>query len=364
MQIYKVGGAVRDRLLGKSVTERDWVVVGATPQQMLERGYKQVGKDFPVFLHPDTGEEYALARTERKVGQGYKGFDFDTSPYITLEDDLSRRDLTVNAMAEDHDGRLIDPYGGYEDLKQGILRHVSSAFVEDPLRVLRLARFAARLPEFDLADETLSLLRSMVQSGELNALVPERVWQEWYKALMAESPVRFFEVLEQCGALAQLLPELLQQNYDWQSTLGCAGDHTDQVLVRFASCVVEVDAIRQLGEKWRIPSAYIELALIVHRHHSDLIQVLDAEGVLTIIESMDGLRRLERLLNALMVLGCYWRNNTSVQKRIELLQQVAPKVAAITARQLGVTHLPGPEIPTKLRQARLEVIQSLLDNNA
>lgn len=360
MQIYKVGGAVRDRLLGQSVSERDWVVVGATPQQMLDRGFKQVGKDFPVFLHPETGEEYALARTERKVGQGYKGFDFDTSPDITLEDDLSRRDLTINAMAEDDHGKLIDPYGGYKDLQNRILRHVSLSFVEDPLRVLRVARFAARLPEFELANETLELLQSMVQSDELNALVPERVWQEWHKALAAESPVRFFEVLQKCGALEQLLPELKQQNYNWQATLNYSVGQTNQVIIRFTSCVVEVNKVKQLGQKWRIPSAYIELAQIVHQHYLSLEHPLDAESLLSLIEYMDGLRRLERFENALMVFKCYWRNNATIQHRVKLLQQAAPKVAAITARQLGVTHLPGPEIPHKLRQARLDYIQNLL----
>ncbi|MGH8644926.1 MAG: multifunctional CCA addition/repair protein, partial [Gammaproteobacteria bacterium] len=207
MKFYQVGGAVRDKLLGRPVVDRDWVVVGAAPKDLIALGYKRVGAEFPVFLHPQTHEEYALARTERKVAPGYKGFEFIASPEINLEDDLRRRDVTINAMAEDETGRLIDPFGGLEDLRQGVLRHVSQAFVEDPVRILRVARFAARFG-FRVADETLTLMRDMVRAGEIDALVPERVWLELERALGEKQVRRFFEVLQECEALRSLFPEI------------------------------------------------------------------------------------------------------------------------------------------------------------
>lgn len=208
MQTFMVGGAVRDRLLGLTVKDRDWVVVGATPDEMIARGFRPVGKDFPVFLHPDTHEEYALARTERKTGHGYKGFAFDAAPDVTLEDDLLRRDLTINAIACDDDGRLIDPHGGAADLEQRVFRHVSAAFGEDPVRILRVARFAARFADFGVAPETLALMRKMVEQGEVDHLVAERVWQELARGLMESSPSRMISTLRACGALARILPEL------------------------------------------------------------------------------------------------------------------------------------------------------------
>ena len=208
MKIYLVGGAVRDQLLHRPVKEKDWVVVGATPSDMLQKGFKQVGKDFPVFLHPDTKEEYALARLERKVGKGYTGFTFDTSPQVTLEEDLKRRDLTINAIALDAaTGNIIDPYHGQQDLNAKILRHVSQAFIEDPVRILRVARFAARFSAFSVAPETIDLMKKMVENGEVNALVAERVWKEFEKALTEDHPERFFEVLAQCSAQAVLFPK-------------------------------------------------------------------------------------------------------------------------------------------------------------
>src|SRR5256885_5337521 len=208
MKAYIVGGAVRDALLGVPVNDRDWVVVGATPDDMLAAGYKPVGQDFPVFLHPQTHEEYALARTERKTAPGYHGFTFHADPSVTLEQDLERRDLTINAMAQDADGRVIDPFGGRDDLRDKVLRHVSPAFAEDPVRILRLARFAARFDDFAVAPQTLALMRDMVRAGEVDALVPERVWQELSRGLMERRPSRMFEVLRACGALARLLPEV------------------------------------------------------------------------------------------------------------------------------------------------------------
>ena len=207
MKIYCVGGAVRDELLGLPVKDRDYVVVGATPEEMLQQGFKPVGKDFPVFLHPRTHEEYALARTERKTARGYHGFDFYTAPDVTLEQDLARRDLTINAIARDSDGKLIDPFGGASDLKARVLRHVSAAFGEDPVRILRLARFAARL-DFSIAPETLALMRNMTENGEVDALVAERVWQEFARGLMESRPSRMMNVLRECGALARVMPEL------------------------------------------------------------------------------------------------------------------------------------------------------------
>ncbi len=208
MQIYCVGGAIRDELLGLPVKDRDWVVVGATPEQLLAEGYKPVGKDFPVFLHPRSRDEYALARTERKTAPGYAGFVFHTDPAVTLEEDLARRDLTINAIARAADGRLVDPYGGRADLAARLFRHVSPAFAEDPVRILRLARFAARFADFRVAPETLALMRAMVAAGEVDALVPERVWQEIARGLMEARPSRMIEVLRECGALARLLPEV------------------------------------------------------------------------------------------------------------------------------------------------------------
>ncbi|HSI21554.1 MAG TPA: multifunctional CCA addition/repair protein [Methylophilaceae bacterium] len=208
MQVYCVGGAVRDELLGRAVKDHDYVVVGATPEQMTALGYRPVGKDFPVFLHPKTQEEYALARTERKTAKGYKGFQVYAAPEVTLEQDLARRDLTINAIARDAEGKLIDPYRGVDDLKAGILRHVGPAFVEDPVRILRLARFAARFPDFTVAEETQALMRDMVENGEADALIPERVWQELATGLMEAKPSRMFEVLRQCGALKKILPEV------------------------------------------------------------------------------------------------------------------------------------------------------------
>ena len=208
MEIYQVGGAVRDALLGLPVQDRDWVVVGATPDELVAQGFLPVGKDFPVFLHPSSREEYALARTERKTAQGYRGFAVQAQSDVTLEEDLARRDLTINAMAQSSDGRLIDPYGGQADLQARVFRHVTAAFAEDPVRILRLARFAARFPDFSVAPETLALMRQMVDAGEVDALVPERVWQELSRGLMQARPSRMFEVLRSCGALARLLPEV------------------------------------------------------------------------------------------------------------------------------------------------------------
>ena len=271
MKIYSVGGAVRDELLGWPVTDRDYVVVGATPARMIELGYKSVGRDFPVFLHPQTHEEYALARTERKTARGYHGFEFHAAPGITLEQDLARRDLTINAIAKDEAGNIIDPFRGAADLKARVLRHVGPAFVEDPVRILRVARFAARL-DFAIAPETLHLMREMVANGEADALVAERVWQELARGLMERQPSRMFRTLGECGALAVVLPELAGQ------FVGPAGNHTQAALdaaaarglglaERFALIAMRADeaAISGLGERLRLPQDCRELALIAAR---------------------------------------------------------------------------------------------------
>jgi tRNA nucleotidyltransferase (CCA-adding enzyme) len=273
MEIYLVGGAVRDRLLGLPVKEKDWVVVGATADDMLKKGYRQVGKDFPVFLHPKTREEYALARMERKVGRGYTGFDFDASPAVTLEQDLLRRDLTINAIAERSDGGLVDPYQGKADLDKKILRHVSPAFVEDPVRILRVARFTARFAQFGftVADETVKLMQAMVKSGEVDALVAERVWKELERALQEASPAEFFHVLTACGADKVLFPALQETNLT--ALLRAAALSTDGE-VRFAALLYNLSRqdIQDFCDRYRVPGTYRELALLVAAHHHDYVE--------------------------------------------------------------------------------------------
>ena len=340
MKIYAVGGSVRDELLGLPVQDRDFVVVGATPEQMIDAGYRPVGADFPVFLHPETNEEYALARTERKTAPGYKGFVFHTSVDVALEEDLRRRDLTINAIAKDADGNLIDPYGGATDLKQGLLRHVSESFAEDPVRILRTARFAARFANFssfanrsfEVAPETLALMRTMVEAGEVDHLVPERVWQEIAKGLMESTPSKMFEVLRACGALARLLPELERLWGVPQSTKSHpeidTGVHVMMVIdyaasknyslpIRFAALghdlgkgttpeqvwprhpdheersVALVDVI---CERLRIPADCRDLARMTARWHGDAHSALqlDAEKLLALMDGCDALRRPER----------------------------------------------------------------------
>ncbi|HEY0721228.1 MAG TPA: multifunctional CCA addition/repair protein, partial [Gammaproteobacteria bacterium] len=334
MQIYLVGGAVRDKLLGVEPRDRDWVVVGATPAEMLAQGYRPVGKDFPVFIHPETGEEYALARTERKTAPGYHGFEFHADPAVTLEEDLRRRDLTINAMAMDGAGNLIDPFGGAEDLRNGRLRHVSPAFAEDPVRILRLARYAARYAHwgFRVAHATHALMKQMVENGEVDALVAERVWQEMENALGEPTPSRFFEVLRNCGALARILPELealfgVPQPKHHHPEVD-TGLHTLLVLdqaarlstdtrVRFAALVHDlgkgttpreewpkhiahehrgVELVNALCERLHIPNDYRELAQIVTRYHGvyHRVEELRASTLHDTLEAVDAFRRPER----------------------------------------------------------------------
>jgi tRNA nucleotidyltransferase (CCA-adding enzyme) len=296
--VYRVGGSVRDELLGLPVQDRDYVVVGATPAEMVERGFKPVGKDFPVFLHPTTHEEYALARTERKTSRGYKGFSFHTAPDVTLEDDLARRDLTINAIAQDEAGRIIDPFGGVADLKSGLLRHVSPAFVEDPVRILRVARFAARF-DFRIAPETLALMREMVANGEVDALVPERVWQELARGLMESAPQRMFGVLAQVGALARLLPEWTQ--LDAARALGAvaiAAERGHALGVRFAALFAgsAIAVAEQAAMRLRAPSDCRELAVLAAETSGRLriARALDASALVDLLQRADAFRRPER----------------------------------------------------------------------
>lgn len=310
MKIYLVGGAVRDKLLNLPVKERDYVVVGASIKDMLTLGYQQVGKEFPVFLHPDTREEYALARMERKTRPGYTGFEFDTSPTVTLEEDLLRRDLTINAMAEDKNGHLIDPFNGQEDLKNKQLRHVSPAFAEDPVRILRVARFIARYQHigFHIADETLQLMKDMVTSGEVDALVPERVWKELERALGEKNPAAFFETLEACGAAQVLMPELSMEKLD---LLKAAANSSDDTTIRFAVLFYALPeaSIKNISNRFRIPNSYRELTLLTARHAEKLISLvasskiadIHADDLLSLFYAVDIFRREQRFTDFLTI---------------------------------------------------------------
>lgn len=297
MEIYLVGGAVRDELLGKPVSERDWVVVGGTPSDMIAKGYQPVGRDFPVFLHPKTHEEYALARTERKTGKGYKGFHFYATPDVSLVDDLIRRDLTINAIAKNKiTGEIIDPHGGQQDLAKKIFRHVSPAFAEDPVRILRVARFACVLPDFKVDPTTNALMRSMVRSGEVDALVAERVWKELSRALAAEKPQRFFEVLKNCDALAVLFPEFKNELnlFALNNAVKMQYDST----VRFSALLhyLSRDEIQSICKRFRVPSEFSELALLVSKFFEAYIKLdtQDPKQLLFILKSVDAFRRPER----------------------------------------------------------------------
>ena len=346
MKTFVVGGAVRDRLLGLPVQDRDHVVIGATPEQMLAQGFRPVGKDFPVFLHPRTSEEYALARTERKTAPGYKGFLFHAAPDVTLEEDLVRRDLTINAIAQTEDGTLIDPFGGQRDLAARVFRHVSDAFAEDPVRILRLARFAARFADFTVAPETEALMQSMVAAGEVDALVPERVWQELSRGLMEQTPSRMFEVLRHCGALARLLPELdslwrVPQAQATHQAHGSVGMHAMRALDmaarlgrplpgRFAVLMLDLgrgaqtpsegahdhaDAARSVAlvdgicHRLKIPNDCRDLALMSTREQNTVAQslALRASTVVRLLERCDAFRKPQRFIDMLDVVECAQR---------------------------------------------------------
>ncbi len=402
MKIYCVGGAVRDRLLGLPVQDHDWVVVGGTPQTMIAQGFQPVGKDFPVFLHPQTHEEYALARTERKTARGYKGFDVHAAPDVTLEQDLLRRDFTINAMAQDADGELIDPYGGAADLRAGILRHVSPAFSEDPVRILRAARFVARFG-FSIAPGTLELMREMVGNGEVDALVAERVWQELAHGLMEQAPSRFFTTLRQCAALAKILPEVdalfgVPQPAQHHPEIDC-GVHTMLVLdqaarrgyaleVRFAALthdlgkgntpkdilprhigheVRSVDLLRALCARLRVPGECRDLGLLVARYHGDVHRAkeLRPDTIVGLFQSCDAWRRPERFTQLLQACACDAQGRTGHENdaypQAEYLLRALHAAQAVNAGKIAQQCTDQNLIAIQVREARIIAVEQAIN---
>ena len=366
MKTYCVGGAVRDELLGRPVKDRDYVVVGATPEEMIRQGYKPVGKDFPVFLHPRTQEEYALARTERKTARGYHGFEFRTAPDVTLEQDLARRDLTINAIARDEDGRLIDPFNGAADLKAGVLRHVSAAFAEDPVRILRVARFAARYG-FRVAPETMKLMRGMAASGEADALVAERVWQEVARGLMEEKPSRMFEVLRECGALARVMLEVdaLWDDPDAASeamrVLDAAARAGTSLAARFAALARALNplAVEALEGRLKVPADCRDLALLAGRHANTLLDAaeLDPQSVLELFNAVDAWRRPERFAELVAAAFAGEPDAAPAQARLERARAAA---AAVNAGEIARASKNTTAIRGNVDAARLEAIRQAL----
>ena len=365
MNIYCVGGAVRDELLGLPVKDRDWVVVGATPEQMVELGYRPVGKDFPVFLHPETHEEYALARTERKSGRGYRGFTVYTSPDVTLEEDLARRDLTINAIARGGDGVLIDPFGGIADIAAGVLRHVSPAFAEDPVRILRVARFAARFG-FSIAPATFELMRRMVADGEADHLVAERVWQELARGLMEARPSAMFAVLQDTGALAHVAPELGDGlSASALTIVDRAATGGAPLAVRFALMVhriVEVTSLASLCDRLRIPTDCRELALLCltgidrMQHALDL----DAEGLVDLLQRTDALRRPRRFQDLLNAAALHAGNAPENWPPTVRLLAALDAAAGIDAAAIATDRADPRPIPERLRASRVNAVAGYL----
>jgi len=399
MKTYVVGGAVRDRLLGLPVSDQDYVVVGATPDQMLALGFQPVGKDFPVFLHPQTHAEYALARTERKSGHGYKGFKVYAAPEVTLEEDLQRRDLTINAIAEDESGALVDPYGGQRDLAARVFRHVSEAFAEDPVRILRVARFAARFTDFSVAPETLFLMRSMVDNGEVDALVPERVWQEIARGLMEAQPSRMFQVLRDCGALARLFPEVdrlfgvpqppehhpeidtgvhVMLVVDWAARQGYS------LLVRFAALTHDlgkgvtppalwpkhhghegksVALVRALCERLRVPADCRDLAIAVARDHGNVHRALElrAATIVELLERVDAFRRSDRFGEFLQACESDFRGRPGYEARdfpaTRFLQQALAAARGVDAGSIAQAVAPA-QIRDAVFRARVAAVEA------
>lgn len=362
MKIYTVGGAVRDQLLGLPVKDHDHVVVGATPDDMLRLGFRPVGKDFPVFLHPKTQEEYALARTERKTAPGYRGFVFHTAPDVTLEDDLVRRDLTINAIARAEDGSLTDPFGGIEDIRNKIFRHVSDAFGEDPVRILRLARFAARFDAFTVAPATMALMRKMVLDGEVDALVAERVWQEVAKGLMESHPSRMLTVLHECGALARIMGEI-QLTERLLLVIDHAAAQGHDLPVRFAALMLHVskNAIEQLSERLRVPNECRELAVMAAREldHINGALALSAEAVVGLCERCDGLRKPQRFAQLLQAVACdgLVTGNFAPAAR---LQGGLDAARAVNAGALAQACAEPKRIPEVIHAARVVAVQTFL----
>ncbi len=404
MKIYLVGGAVRDKLLGLPVQDRDYVVVGGAPDEMVARGFKPVGADFPVFLHPETKEEYALARTERKSGHGYKGFTVYSAPDVTLEDDLKRRDLTINAMAEDEAGNLIDPFKGAEDLRNGVLRHVSSAFAEDPVRILRVARFAARYGKwgFHVAHGTNKLMRQMVESGEVDHLVPERVWQEFERALSADRPARFFEVLRGCGALARLFPEIdalfgvpqPEQHHPEVDTgvhvmlvLEAAAKLSSDARVRFAALMHDLgkgttpkhewpqhigheergaELVKNFCQRFRVPNEYRDLALVTARYHAHCHRLAELRPatIVDTLEAMDAFRRPERVDMFVTACEADFRGRAGFDDKpyppAGLFRRVHAAARAVDTAAIAARGGPGPDIGARIREQRIAAVRQVL----
>jgi tRNA nucleotidyltransferase (CCA-adding enzyme) len=404
MQIYLVGGAVRDHLLGRAVVDRDWVVVGATPEQMLAAGYRAVGKDFPVFLHGDSKEEYALARTERKTGRGYHGFAFHADPTVTVEQDLERRDLTINAIAQHEDGRLVDPYGGVADIEARLLRHVSDAFVEDPVRLLRVARFAARYAPlgFTVADETMALMRHMVANGEVDHLVPERVWAETRKALAEPAPEVFVRVLRDSGALRVLFPEVdalygVPQRPEFHPEVD-TGIHIEMVLHAAAVlapgdalvgyCALThdlgkaltpedvlprhimheqrgIEPVREMSARLKVPAEYAFMAEMVCKHHlnAHMAFELKASTLLRLLESLGALRRPERLETFLLACMADKRgrlgHEDAAYPQADYLRACRAAAAAITSKPFVDKGLQGPAIGEAMKKAQTAAIAAV-----
>jgi len=410
MHSYIVGGAVRDRLLGLPVQDRDWVVVGAKPEALLAQGYVAVGADFPVFLHPETKEEYALARTERKTAPGYHGFAFHASPEVTLEEDLLRRDLTVNAMAEDADGALVDPWGGARDLEARVLRHVSPAFAEDPVRILRVARFAARFADFTVAAETNALMQQMVVAGEADALVPERVWREVSRGLMEARPSRMFEVLRACGALARVLPEVerlfgVAQRADYHPEVD-TGVHLMMVLdmsarlaaslpVRYACLGHDlgkgttpadvlprhlgheersVKLVRQMSERLRVDNACRALAEVTAREHGNVHRSgeFGAAAVVRLLDRCDAWRRPDRFAEMLLACECDARGRLGLEERpypqrprlLAAWRAAAGIDATAVAETAAARGLVGPAIGEAIHMARVDAVRVAIDSDS
>lgn len=403
MKVYLVGGAVRDQLLGLPVYDKDWVVVGSSPEQMLARGYTAVGKDFPVFLHPNTKQEHALARTERKSGSGYTGFECFFDPSVSLEDDLMRRDLTINAMAEDEFGQLHDPYNGQQDLQDKVLRHVSDAFIEDPLRVLRVARFAAKLAHlgFTVAEETLLLMRRITQSGELEHLTPERVWQEWHKSLSTQDPQVFLSVLRECGALSVVLPELdglfgVPQPEQWHPEVD-TGIHTlmvtkqaallsESTVVRFAAqvhdlgkgitpenewpshkrhCYTGLKLIKKLSQRVKVPNEYRDLALMVCEQHSNIHRAAELRPatILKVLSSFDVWRKPQRLNDILLCCMADSRGRTGFEQidypQKALFERAYQAAAQVSTQAIIADGFQGAAIRDELESRRIFAISQV-----
>jgi tRNA nucleotidyltransferase (CCA-adding enzyme) len=407
MKAYVVGGAVRDELLGLPVQDHDWVVVGATPDEMVRRGFRPVGKDFPVFLHPDTHEEYALARTERKTAPGYHGFVFHTAPDVRLEDDLVRRDLTINAMARAEDGAIVDPYGGQQDLRDRVFRHVSDAFAEDPVRILRLARFAARFPEFRVADSTNALMRRMVEEGEVDALVPERVWQELARGLMEQRPSRMLAVLRDCGALARILPELdalwgvpqpaahhpeIDTGVHMMLVIDYAAERGFELPVRFAALMHDLGKgatpsatwpshhghegmggklVVAVSKRLRVPNDCRELAVMTAREHGNVsrAEILRPSTIVTLFERCDAFRKPERFAQMLLAAECDSRGRGDEQHELRTrpypqgphLLRALEAARAVNAGEVAARYAENKEkIPEAVHAARVSAVKAAL----